>query len=113
MDMFGKRCWGIVMNTPEKYLAATMVEDGKSQSKHPRLFTKKDMLVATRDNATLQMSNQFSQTFPAMLLRLVGTADSAGDCEKRPGAGFLGAPNNLTQANVSQMFKPSLVCASV
>ena len=39
--MFGKRCWGIVMNTPEKYLAATMVEDGKSQSKHPRLFTKK------------------------------------------------------------------------
>ena len=82
MDMFGKRCWGIVMNTPEKYLAATMVEDGKSQSKHPRLFTKKDMLVATRDNATLQMSNQFSQTFPAMLLRLVGTADSAGDCEK-------------------------------
>ena len=81
MDMFGKRCWGIVMNTPEKYLAATMVEDGKSQSKHPRLFTKKDMLVATRDNATLQMSNQFSQTFPAMLLRLVGTADTAGDCE--------------------------------
>ena len=24
----------------------------------------------------------FSQTFPAMLLRLVGTADTAGDCEK-------------------------------
>ena len=26
----------------------------------------------------------FSQTFPAMLLRLVGTADTAGVCEKEP-----------------------------
>ena len=43
-----------------------------------------------------------------MLLRLVGTADSAGDCEKT-GVGSLGAPNNLTQANVSQMDTSSLV----
>ena len=27
--------------------------------------------------------DDFSQTFPAMLLRLVGTADTAGDCEKK------------------------------
>ena len=31
-------------------------------------------------------SKIFSQTFPAMLLRLVGTADTAGDCEKPLGS---------------------------
>ena len=33
----------------------------------------------------------FSQTFPAMLLRLVGTADTAGDCEKKQAQALKGA----------------------
>ena len=45
-------------NTQPKY-RATMLEDWKSQNKHPRL--------PKTDNATLRMSNLFSQTFPAML----------------------------------------------
>ena len=42
---------------------------------------EQDPRLPKTDNSTLHMSNLFSQTFPAMLLRLVGTADSAGDCE--------------------------------
>ena len=35
--------------------------------------------------------DDFSQTFPAMLLRLVGTADTAGDCEKKQAQALKGA----------------------
>ena len=45
---------------------------------------------ALRSSSRLRFED-FSQTFPAMLLRLVGTADPAGDCEKK-GAGSLEVP---------------------
>ena len=38
-------------------------------------------LAVSKRIARLRVED-FSQTFPAMLLRLVGTADTAGDCEK-------------------------------
>ena len=93
------------MNTPSKY-RATMLEDLARISTVVGL--KLTMLVATSDTSTLRISKQFSQTFPSMLLRLVGTADSAGDCEGNRRL-ISWAPNNMTQSNVSQMDKASLV----
>ena len=86
------------MIDPSMYQAATMLEERKSQNKHPRLLRNRYGLVTRCDNATLRFLlglgplapqgiprlrfEDFPQTFPAMLLRLVGTADTAGDCEK-------------------------------
>ena len=38
-----------------------------------------------------EIALDFSQTFLAMLLRLVGTADTAGDCEKKQAQALKGA----------------------
>ena len=40
-----------------------------------------------------EIALDFSQTFLAMLLRLVGTADTAGDCEKKQAQGAGGRRN--------------------
>ena len=40
-------------------------------------------------------SKDFSQTFPAVLLRPVGTADTAGDCEKTGAGGMFGKINDF------------------
>ena len=56
------------------YQAATMLEDSQNQSKHLRLLSKPVSGI---------MLIYFSQAFLAMLFRLVGTADTAGVCEKK------------------------------
>ena len=66
---------------------------------------------ALRSSSRLRFED-FSQTFPAMLLRLVGTADPAGDCEKT-GVGSFGFPERMAQLRFLETRLHKLVVADL